>query len=202
MASEIVYILTNESMLGYVKIGTTGDLEQRMRQLDSTGVALPFECFYARRVDDAAFVEKALHDAFSDHRVRKNREFFRIDPERVLSALKISAGEDVLVDEKNVVESQDDIDAIIRAKNRKRNFEFNMIGLQPGEVLHHTHDSTATCTVYDDRNVLFENEVKSLSKSAGIVMERQGLSPLVAGPAYWTHKGKKLYEIRDEMEGD
>lgn len=202
MASEIVYILTNESMPGYVKIGTTADLEQRMRQLDTTGVALPFECFYARRVNDAAFVERSLQDAFADHRVRKNREFFMIDPERVQSTLKISTGEDVSVDEKNVVESQDDIDAITRAKNRKRQFNFNMIGLQPGEVLHHTHDSTITCTVYDERKVHFENEVMSLSRSAGIVMERQGLSPSVAGPAYWTYQGRKLYEIRDEKEGD
>ena len=39
----IVYILTNEAMPGYVKIGRTdGDLAGRVRQLNSTGVPLPF----------------------------------------------------------------------------------------------------------------------------------------------------------------
>ena len=51
----IVYILTNEAMPGYVKIGRTdGDLASRVRQPDSTGVPLPFEVFYAARVRDSA----------------------------------------------------------------------------------------------------------------------------------------------------
>ena len=61
----IVYILMNESMPGYVKIGRTdGELATRVRQLDSTGTPLPFEVFYAARVRDSVFVERQLHAAF------------------------------------------------------------------------------------------------------------------------------------------
>jgi len=81
---EIVYVLINEAMPGYVKIGKTTDLEQRMRSLDNTSLPLPFECFYAVQVDDANHVEKHLHDAFEDSRVRKNREFFEIAPESIV----------------------------------------------------------------------------------------------------------------------
>ena len=46
--SEIVYVLTNESMEGLVKIGRTSTgVEQRIRELDNTSVPLPFQCFYA-----------------------------------------------------------------------------------------------------------------------------------------------------------
>lgn len=39
---EIVYVLINEAMPGYVKIGlTSGSLEERIRSLDTTGVPLP-----------------------------------------------------------------------------------------------------------------------------------------------------------------
>jgi hypothetical protein len=86
--AEIVCVLINEAMPGYAKIGRTDNLEQRIRSLDNTSVPLPFECFYAARVNDAAFVEKQLHDAFADFRVRKNREYFEISPDRVVSALK------------------------------------------------------------------------------------------------------------------
>ena len=61
---EIIYILINEAMPGYVKIGKTNNLEQRIRSLDTTGVPLPFECFYACTVTDSAFVERQLHDSF------------------------------------------------------------------------------------------------------------------------------------------
>jgi hypothetical protein len=46
--AEIVYVLTNESMEGMVKIGRTSTgVEQRIRELDNTSLPLPFRCFYA-----------------------------------------------------------------------------------------------------------------------------------------------------------
>ena len=50
--NQIVYILKNESMPEYVKIGFThGDVKERLRQLDRTGVPLPFEVYYAATVE-------------------------------------------------------------------------------------------------------------------------------------------------------
>lgn len=86
---NIIYILINEAMPGYVKIGKTGDLEQRVRSLDTTSVPLPFECFYACSVKNADFVERQLHEAFADNRVRSSREFFEIAPERAIAILKL-----------------------------------------------------------------------------------------------------------------
>ena len=39
---------------------------------------------------EAAFVERQLHEAFGDHRVSKNREFFRLAPERARAALYLA----------------------------------------------------------------------------------------------------------------
>ena len=87
---EIIYILTNEAMPGYVKIGkTANNLEQRVRDLSaSTSIPLPFTVFYACTVKNAQFVEHQLHDAFDDNRVNPKREFFRVAPERVVAALE------------------------------------------------------------------------------------------------------------------
>ena len=62
----IIYVLTNEAMPGYIKIGkTTTSVEQRILELSrATAVPLPFECPYAARVADMDGAEKALHDAF------------------------------------------------------------------------------------------------------------------------------------------
>jgi|GEM_PF-965660 len=89
---DIVYILTNEAMPGLVKVGkTTADLLGRIRALASTGVPLPFECFFAAEVADCHLAEKLIHDVFDDHRVRKNREVFEVAPKRIASALKLAA---------------------------------------------------------------------------------------------------------------
>ena len=87
---KTVYILTNESMPNIIKIGVTDDLSRRLRELDNTSTPLPFECFYALAVEDAQGIEKLLHEAFDDKRVRQNREFFNCTPEQAKSALKIA----------------------------------------------------------------------------------------------------------------
>ncbi len=64
----------------------------------------------------------------------------------------------------------------------------------------HRHDPSATCTVHDDRRVLFEGQVMSLSRSAGIVMKRKGLGDQVAGTDYWTIDGVTLWNLRIQAE--
>ena len=90
---EAVYILVNEAMPGLIKIGFTNQgVSARMNQLNSTGVAKPFECFYAAYVEDMAEVESFLHQQFSEHRVNDRREFFKLEPReahRVLAQFAI-----------------------------------------------------------------------------------------------------------------
>ena len=52
MEYGIVYLLTNPVMPGLVKIGMTTqkEIEQRMKELYTTGVPLPFECQFACKV--------------------------------------------------------------------------------------------------------------------------------------------------------
>ncbi|MSO71881.1 MAG: GIY-YIG nuclease family protein [Alphaproteobacteria bacterium] len=89
---EIVYVLVNEAMPGLIKIGrTNNDLAARIRSLYQTGVPLPFEPYFACEVKDSAFVEAQLHEAFDDHRVSKNREFFRLAPARAKAALMLAS---------------------------------------------------------------------------------------------------------------
>ncbi|SHN90827.1 hypothetical protein BHECKSOX_987 [Bathymodiolus heckerae thiotrophic gill symbiont] len=87
--SNIVYVLTNPSIPDIVKIGMTTDLTTRMRSLYNSSVPVPFECYFACTVEDMSFVERQLHDGFDDFRVNPKREFFRVDPERVVSILKM-----------------------------------------------------------------------------------------------------------------
>jgi hypothetical protein len=84
-------------MPGLVKIGMTGDtVEARLTALSAaTGVPLPFECHFAAEVADATRVEKTLHQLFAEVRINPKREFFRLDPEKVVLAISIGPFKEV-----------------------------------------------------------------------------------------------------------
>ena len=198
--SQIVYVLINEAMPGYTKVGRTANLEQRIRGLDTTSVPLPFECVYAARVVDATFVERQLHDAFDDHRVRPNREFFEITPERVVSALRLAEIENV-TPKQDYVETPEDQIALNKAKERRGAFNFAMVDIPVGSVLTFSRDPEIICTVLDKKNVEFEGQKTSLSASALSVFHRIGYEwKAVAGTDYWQYEGEALAERRHRME--
>jgi hypothetical protein len=93
MSEGIVYILTNEAMPGYVKIGLTrqNDVGERVRQLDNTSIPVPFECYFAARVPDCSKLERTLHFVFGEKRARRSREFFTIDPDLAKAIIELVA---------------------------------------------------------------------------------------------------------------
>jgi hypothetical protein len=203
MSEGVIYILINEAMPGLTKIGKTGtNVEQRMRELDSTGVPLPFECFHASKVADLEFVERRLHDAFDDNRVRKRREFFRISPERVQSALMLAEIEDVTPRD-DVVEDAEDQQALNAARQWRAPFNFEMVNIPVGSVLTFSADENVSATVAGARRIEFEGEETSLSASADTALRRLGYNwKSVQGPQYWMFEGETLVERRRRMEGD
>lgn len=201
MTTGIVYILINEAMPGLTKIGkTVTSIEQRMRELDSTGVPLPFECFHASQVNDMNFVERQLHDAFDDTRVRQRREFFKISPERVRSALVLAQIEDVTPRE-DVVEDADDQAALDHAREWRAPFSFNMVDIPAGAVLTFSKDPDVTCVVRGNKKIEFDGEITSVSAAASKALARLGMSwKSVQGPIYWLYEGETLDERRRRME--
>jgi len=197
---NIVYVLTNPSLPDVIKIGMTSNLETRMRSLYNSSVPVPFECYFACTVSDMGFVEKQLHDGFDDFRVNPKREFFRIDPERIVSILKMVMIDDVTPKE-DIVE--DDIDQRSLDKERKirGRFNFDMVNVPIGSVLSFVKDTTITATVIDSQKVEFEGETHSLSSSALEIVHRMGYTwSQVAGPSYWIFEGETLTERRARME--
>jgi hypothetical protein len=200
MAEGVVYVLTNEAMPGYVKIGRTESIERRLLDLDWTNIPLPFECFHAAKVADASFVEAQLHEAFGDHRVRAKREFFRISPERVVAALRLAAIEDV-TPRADVAVSDDVRHDLEEARARKAVFNFDMVKIPVGAVLTFSRDPNVTAKVSDARHVTLDGAEMSVSDAALRVLKRQGVVwKSVQGPLFWKYEGETLDERRRRME--
>ncbi len=196
--NEIIYVLINESMPGYIKIGRTTNLEQRIRSLDTTNVPLPFECFYACTVENADFVERQLHDAFLDHRVRSSREFFEISPERAVSALKLAELKNV-TPKKDFVESQEDQQALNQARTRRSVFNFKMADIPVGAELVYVNDEDVKAKVIDNKQIEINGEITSLSGSAQKLL---GYPYQVQGTIYWMYEGETLDERRRRLESE
>ena len=188
-----------------VKIGITDNVERRVKELSgSSGVPLPFECYYAVKVsEDAKKLEKKIHEGFDKQRVRREREFFYTSPENaksILELLEIMGGENVTPKD-DIVESQEEKQALDEARKLRTRFNFSMLDIKPGEILKFKKDNSIECEVHDETQVNFRDKVNSLSNSADIILKEMGYEWLsVQGPRWWVYEGKTLSELRNERE--
>lgn len=89
-----VYVLTNPSMPGLVKIGMTQaeNPEQRVTSLASaTGVPTQFEPYGFVYALDSAACEASVHEALANQRLNPRREFFQVLPDVALQLVRDEA---------------------------------------------------------------------------------------------------------------
>jgi hypothetical protein len=202
MPKGTVYALSNPAMDGYVKIGKTSKLEQRLKSLDNTSTPLPFRCVFAVEVEDMDQVERLAHEAFKKYRVRSNREFFEIDEEQAVAALKISGGKDV-TPRNDVGEDAEAISALDTATRRRGNFKFSLVRLSAGAELEYVREPSVKAIVTGDTTIEFEGQSTSLSSAALDLLHREGLEwKTVNGPQYWMSEGVVLSELRKRIENE
>lgn len=197
--NEIIYILTNESMPGYIKIGyTNNSVEERIKQLDRTGVPLPFEIYYACEVEHALNDEKWLHAIFSDKRVRDSREFFKMDPERVVIALRRIQKKDITATLPSTATEAEQKEIETKKKIRSR-FAFSTYKIPLGSEIYFSRDESVKARVLSGNYIELRGKKTSLSKSAH---ELLGYEKQVAGTLYWMYEDETLDERRRRMDNE
>lgn len=200
---SFVYILINEAMPGLIKIGrTTTSVKQRMSELNApAGIPLPFTCYYAARVEDCVKVEKKLHEAFGDHRVRERREFFWLSPHRAQAALELAALEDVTPREEIIDDFPEDAElGLIRETKRRVLPTFAQYQIPIGSILKLTKDSKITAAVDGERSVLFNGESMALSAAALAALRSMGYNWKSAhGAAYWEFDGETIWDRGERL---
>ena len=203
MNEGIIYVLTNPAMPDMVKIGKTNqDLQERLKQLYSTGVPLPFKCEFAAKVDDIDKWEKILHTCFAPDQVNRGREFFSIDPYRPIVILKEIALEDMTPAVQELADSVDPEakEAAKKLKRRKRrpNFNFFDMGIPLESRLEYNGKDDHSCIVAGKRHVKYEGEMFTLTSLTTKLLGHEGT---LRGPAYWRFNGRNLTDIYEETYG-
>lgn len=88
MARGFVYVLSNRSMPGMVKIGkTTRDPRTRAGELFASGVPTPFIIEATIETPDVAETELTVHRLLGANRVNRKREFFHVSVSEAVNAL-------------------------------------------------------------------------------------------------------------------
>ena len=196
-----VYILENKAMPDMWKIGISGrdDLKVRLKELFSTGVPLPFDCVYAAKVNNYKQVEKALHNAFVKDRVHEDREFFYVEPDRVIPLLELYKIEDVttsVINEINESITEKDIKAEITYRGRRPNFRFEQMGIRIGSIITLVNkDNPVAAKVAENNKVKCNGLEYSLTP---LTKELLGINYKILPLLYWTYKGKLLQDLYNE----
>ena len=198
----IVYVLSNPAMPGIVKIGLTAreNLNERLRELFTTSVPVPFECEFACKVDDCNTVENALHIAFGPNRIHPQREFFKIDPEQAIAILKLLQKDDVTPSvNSEIIQNTTvaDREAGEKLKRQRRpSLNFFEMGIPKGGKLQFTsEDNPVDVEVVSERKVKYNNQEYSLTKLTMVLFE---IDYAIQPTKYWFYNGKNLSEIYEE----
>ena len=91
-----IYTLSNDSFhSGIYKIGMTTHaiLQKRVSELDTTGVPGKFHPEFAKWVKNPLEKEKKIHKILKKYRIRDNREFFKIDLEKIRELFDLIDGD-------------------------------------------------------------------------------------------------------------
>ena len=197
---ETVYILTNQSMPNLIKIGYTSrnDLNERIKELYSTGVPTPFECYYACQVEDGKRIEQILHILFKEDRVNNKREFFTTQPEKVEIALSLINPINVTPNLYEYLSTEES--ETIETNNRKRsaNFTFSSVDIPIGSTLYFSYNLNITCIVYSDNTVMYNGEILTLTEAArntGLISYKS-----LQGPRFWLFDDESLVSRRKRFE--
>jgi len=99
MHQELVYLLSNESIPGWVKIGRTNAINRRLKELYNTSVPLPFrieDMIETHTLEESRILEKSIHSIIDTlnpnlrkHTEAYKREFFRMSTDEGKSIFKL-----------------------------------------------------------------------------------------------------------------
>ena len=154
---------------------------------------------YSLHIDSK--LEKQLHQLFSESRINPKREFFKVDPEKVVLAISIGGFKEITpgLPQVDLVEQV----ALEQAKARRPRLRLEALGIKPGDTLTLSRDDSITANVLDGGKVDFIGEVMSPSAAALKALHSLGYStPAASGSSYWKFDGELLDERRRRMEAE
>ena len=180
-----LYIITNISMPDICKVGITGGVEKRLKDLNKTSTPTRFQIYEKFELKNAEILEQKILQHFAKQRINRKREFLQVHPERVC---------DFILDNKNIKTE----------KEQEIKSKFAKLGIKKGEKMKFKEGDEIYQNIIAEvgkGNIIYYNGKKtSLSKSAQKILKDKFDKnwKAVQGTIFWTYKGKTIRELMDE----
>lgn len=219
-----IYILTNPSFRDWVKIGYADNVEERVKQLNSSECT-PFAFrVYATYEVNSRLLDKKMHiiidklnrnlrsiDEYNGQ--RRVREFFAISPEDAFAIFEAIAEinncperlkkwelstESIKEEElaETVAEEMEN-----KRRARSSNWTFDCWQIPVGAELVNVDNPQIRCMVVDSKNIEYNGEVMSMTRLAKIVSGKETTSH---GPGYisqhFSYNGKIIKDIENDIK--
>ena len=203
MAKGVLYVMTTV-VGGLIKIGKTtrGSFESRMYNLEHNGYAnvTGLKRKFAIEVEDCDEKETLLDTIFNKSQV-PGTELFALDVNQVIQLLSAFDGEVVYPKSENKEALFEDATEKVQKQSepgdKRTRFRFSEVGIPVGAELQYIHDSSIKVQVSDDTHIIYKGDIWSMSKLAQKLLKRS--SP-VQGALHFSYKGKRLTDLRQELE--
>ncbi|NBO91548.1 MAG: GIY-YIG nuclease family protein, partial [Planctomycetia bacterium] len=142
-----------------------------------------------------------LHQLFAEYRINPKREFFRLDPEKVVLAISIGPFKEVTPGVAQV--EPEEKEALEKVKARRPRIRLDTIGIKPGDVLLFSRDESIRAVVVADGKLEYDGEVVSPSAAALKALHKLGYkTPTASGSEHWMFDGELLDERRRRLEAE
>ncbi len=160
-----------------------------------------FGCNVSCRQSFKAANTESIHhfSAFSWCCIQKNRKFFKISPECIVAAMRISEAKEIIV--VNEAVDEDGCNAVLplTAANKRR-FSFERYNISSGGELLFILEPKKKCRGVNNGFVGYEGECYSLSKLAVRLLNEMGRE--FSSSSKSNLGGKALSDIQEEMENE
>lgn len=154
-----VYALENKSFPGYIKIGQTTNLDNRLKQFNNTGIpdSKPTLLLFALKITNFKKAERLLHKSLADKRDSLSKEYFKANFNQVKSVFDLLFFNDPHAEYVKPNEYNARITGIykpnvVRKTGQRPNRSFHYLSIPVGAKLKFKDDSRIEVTVIDSKN--------------------------------------------------
>lgn len=220
MGKGYIYILKNPSFPDYVKIGYADDVEERVKQLNSSECTpFAFRIFATYEVN-SRLLDKKIHSIIDKlnpnlrsvdnyNGQKRVREFYAMSAEDAYSIFEAIAeindcvdklkkwdiSDEDLREESIAAEVAEEADYLKASKHPI--WTFKSWQIPSGALLEFVDDPSIVCTVVDDRKVEYKGDIMFMTPFAKLISGKQYLSN---GPGYVAQHFKYNGEIIEDIE--